>query len=141
MTLELRIDGRLVRRSYRISSSPRSDGLVCVTIKRVEGGLVSNWLANTLRPGHVLELSGPQGQFVLPAKLPSKLLLLSGGSGITPVMSMLRQLVAQRSTCQVVFLHFARSPRDIIFHQELTQIADAHPNIRRTPTWTLGHCA
>jgi ferredoxin-NADP reductase len=130
VTLRLRIDGQPVQRSYSISSAPRSDGMIAITVKRVPGGRVSNWLADTLRPGHVLELSAAQGQFLLPSQLPPKLLLLSAGSGATPVMSMLRQLVAADAQCQVLFMHFARTPHDIIFRAELERIAALHRNVR-----------
>lgn len=130
VTFLLNIGGRSVRRSYSLSSEPRADGLVSITVKRVAGGLVSNWLADTLEPGHVLELGVPEGQFLLPHRPPEKLLMLSAGSGITPVMSMLRQLLAEGASCQVIFMHFARSPHDIIFHSELSKIAASHPNVR-----------
>jgi ferredoxin-NADP reductase len=130
VTLRLVIDGQPVSRTYSLSSAPRSDGLIAITVKRVSGGRVSNWLADTLRPGAVLELSAPEGRFVLPAELPPKLLMLSAGSGITPLMSSLRKLVVDRSPCQVVFMHFARSPRDIIFRDELERIADSCPNVK-----------
>jgi ferredoxin-NADP reductase len=130
VTLQLQIDGRSVERTYSLSSAPRSDGLVSITVKRVAGGRVSNWLADTLRPGHVLTLSAPRGEFVLPGALPRKLLMISGGSGITPVMSILRKLVAESAACDVTFLHFARTPRDIIFREELERISQAHPNVR-----------
>jgi ferredoxin-NADP reductase len=130
VTLQLQIHGRAVERTYSLSSAPRADGLISLTIKRVAGGHVSNWLADTLRPGHVLTLSAPRGEFVLPPALPRKLLMISGGSGITPVMSILRKLVADCSDCEITFLHFARTPRDIIFREELERIAQAHPNVR-----------
>ncbi len=130
VTLRLSIDGTAVQRSYSLSSAPSRDGLVAITIKRVAGGKVSNWLADTLRAGDVLELSAPQGNFVLPRKLPAKLLMVSAGSGITPVMSMLRQLVAEGAHTEVAFLHFARTPRDLIFREELEQIARRLPHVR-----------
>jgi ferredoxin-NADP reductase len=130
VTLQLRIDGQPVQRSYSISSAPRADGLISITVKRVPGGRVSNWLADSVRLGHVLELSAAQGKFLLPPEPPAKLLLLSAGSGVTPVMSMLRQLLAADVKCQVLFMHFARTPRDIIFRAELERIAAAHPHVR-----------
>jgi ferredoxin-NADP reductase len=130
VTLQLRIDGRTVERTYSLSSAPRADGLISITVKRVAGGHVSNWLADTLRPGHVLTLGAPCGEFVLPPVLPRKLLMISGGSGITPVMSILRKLIADAALCDVTFLHFARTPRDIIFRDELERIAQRCPNVR-----------
>lgn len=124
------IDGQRVQRSYSISSAPRSDGLISITVKRVADGRVSNWLADTVQPGSVLELSPAAGNFVLPAELPPKILLLSAGSGITPVMSMLRELVARQTACRIAFVHFARTPRDVIFREELERIAGSFPNVR-----------
>lgn len=128
VTLRLTIAGRSVQRSYSMSSAPRPDGLFSITVKRVPGGLVSNWLADHVRPGHVLTLTPPDGRFVLPEKLPRRLLMLSAGSGITPVMSMLRQLRA--ASTELVFMHFARSPDDIIFRAELEQIARELPHVK-----------
>jgi len=130
VTLQLSIDGRPVQRSYSISSAPSRDGLFTITVKRVAGGLVSNWLADNVQVGHVLELSPARGQFVLPEALPGELLLVSAGSGVTPVMSMLRQLVSARAPVQVTFLHFARTPRDIIFREELARIESEVDNVR-----------
>ncbi|HTU58471.1 MAG TPA: FAD-binding oxidoreductase, partial [Polyangiales bacterium] len=79
VTLRLRIAGRALQRSYSMSSAPRSDGLFSITVKRVPGGLVSNWLADNLQPGQVLTLDLPAGRFVLPEKLPQRLLMLSAG--------------------------------------------------------------
>lgn len=145
VTLRLQIQGRAVSRSYSMSSAPRSDGLISITVKRVPNGLVSNWLADNLKAGDVLTLDAPEGRFLLPEKLPQRLLMLSAGSGITPVMSMLRQLTAAGSASQIVFLHFARSPEDIIFRAELEQLARKHPQLslvfcveRSDTTWN-GH--
>jgi hypothetical protein len=108
VTLRLSIAGRALERSYSLSSAPAQDGLIAFTVKRVPGGLASNWISDNVRAGDVLALSAPAGQFVLPRELPSKLVMISAGSGITPVMSMLRQLVAERAATQIVFMHFAR---------------------------------
>jgi ferredoxin-NADP reductase len=130
VTLHLSIEGRPVQRSYSLSSAPGDDGLIAITVKRVPGGVVSNHLADVLAVGQVLELSAPQGQFVLSATPAEKLLMISAGSGITPVMSMLRHLVARGSTSECTFLHFARSPEDVIFGRELEQIAKRAPNVK-----------
>lgn len=124
------VDGRVIERSYSLASAPRADGLISITVKRVPGGRCSNHLADHVRVGQVLELSAPLGRFLLPEAVPSRLLMLSGGSGITPVMSMLRQLLAQGSATDIVFMHFARTPQDVIFHAELTQIARTHQNVK-----------
>jgi ferredoxin-NADP reductase len=77
-----------------------------------------------------VELSAPQGQFVLPEALPAKLLFISGGSGITPCMSMLRTLLGQGYRGQIAFLHFARTPADVIFGRELRELAARHANLQ-----------
>jgi stearoyl-CoA 9-desaturase NADPH oxidoreductase len=134
VTLSLDIEGQRVERSYSISSAPSDDGSFAITVKRVPGGRVSNYLCERLRVGDVLELSAPTGQFVLPRELPAELLMISAGSGITPVMSMLRQLARERPSTRVTFLHFARTPHDIVFHEELLRIASEWPALR------LGFC-
>lgn len=130
VTLDLTIDGRRVQRSYSMSSAPSPDGSFAITVKRVADGLVSNWLADHLKPGDVLTISVPRGQFVLPEVLPERLLLISAGSGITPVMSMLRALLGAGAPSDITFLHFARSPRDLIFRDELTHLARVHPRLK-----------
>jgi stearoyl-CoA 9-desaturase NADPH oxidoreductase len=127
VTVRVNIDGRQFERSYSISSAPRNDCLISITVKRVPSGRVSNWLADTLRLGDLLELSPARGQFKLPQTPPAQLLMLSAGSGITPLMSMLRQLAEAESTCKVTFLHFARTPRDIVFCGELERLAAGNP--------------
>ncbi len=131
VTVHLSIGGRKVQRSYSLSSAPGPGGLVSITVKRVPGGVVSNHLAETVIAGDVLELGAPQGQFVLEARPgpQEKLVMISAGSGITPVMSMLRDLVRRGSTTHVTFLHFARTPNDVIFGEELARIAARSPNV------------
>ncbi|HEY2732600.1 MAG TPA: FAD-binding oxidoreductase, partial [Polyangiales bacterium] len=75
--LQLTIGGRPVTRSYSLSSAPRADRLISITVKRVPNGLVSNWLADRVRPGHVLTLGSPRGRFVLPSVPAQTLLMLS----------------------------------------------------------------
>jgi stearoyl-CoA 9-desaturase NADPH oxidoreductase len=130
VTLQLPIEGRVLQRSYSLSSAPSEPGSIAFTVKRVPGGLVSNWISDHVRVGDVLSLSAPAGRFVLPRELPPKLVMISAGSGITPVMSMLRQLLAERAATQIVFLHFARTPRDLIFHDELVRLASDQPNVQ-----------
>jgi ferredoxin-NADP reductase len=129
VVLRLDVDGRPVTRSYSISSADIAAGLVTITVKRVEGGLASNWLCRRLRVGDVVEMGEAQGQFVLPKKLPESVLFLSAGSGITPVMAMLRHLTASPSTRRLAFLHWARSPDDLIFRAELESLAARHANL------------
>jgi ferredoxin-NADP reductase len=145
VTVHVTIDGRAVQRAYSLSSPPGDDGLISITVKRVPGGVVSNHLARGLAKGDVLELGAPCGQFVLGSESKAPLLMISAGSGITPVMSMLRHLVRQGSNTEITFLHFARTPKDLIFGQELAAIAERAPRVKvvlcvedADETWT-GH--
>jgi ferredoxin-NADP reductase len=127
--IEVEIDGVRVRRCYSISSAP-TDPRVAITVKRVAGGKVSGWLHDHLGPGDVIGLGVAAGDFVLPEHAPAQLLLVSGGSGITPVMSILRDLAARDAVRDVVFVHHARSRADVIFAAELEALAGRRPGLR-----------
>lgn len=116
---DLEFDGETESRNYSISSSPLRATTFSITVKRVVGGKISNWLHENLLPGVMMKAKGPLGVFIRPADRGRKLLLLSGGSGITPVMSMLRNLAENFEPVDVVFMHAARTPLDIIFREEL----------------------
>lgn len=123
VTLQLEIAGELLMRSYTISSSPALPSSFSVTIKRVPGGKVSNWLHDHFHEGECLTVHGPAGQFNLLDYPASKVLLLSGGVGITPLMSMARWLTDTHDLTDTVFIHSARTPKDIIFHRELHHLS------------------
>lgn len=130
VTLEAEIDGRRVCRSYTMSSTPTRPDSFEVTVKRVPGGPFSNWLCDTLQPGARLRMSGPFGEFSCAPTPPRKLLLLSAGSGITPMLSMLRWLADTGAEVDVVFLHAARRREDILFHRELKALARTMPGLK-----------
>ena len=119
VTLEVPIDGNIVRRSYTISATPSRPHAISVTVKRVEQGQISNWLHDNLRAGSTLFLNGPNGTFTCIPDDAGPYLFISGGSGITPVMSMSRWLCDTTPDADIQFLHFARSPDDLIFANEL----------------------
>ncbi|MBL4295737.1 hybrid-cluster NAD(P)-dependent oxidoreductase [Vibrio fluvialis] len=119
VTLELEIDGEQVFRSYTISSSPSVPYSFSITVKRVPGGFVSNWIHDHMEEGSELAVHGPVGEFNSIDFPSEKILLLSGGVGITPVMSMARWAYDTNSDVDVAFVHSARTPRDLIFHREL----------------------
>jgi ferredoxin-NADP reductase len=127
VTVEIEIDGVRARRCYSLSSAP-GDRHPAITVKRAPGGRVSAWLHDHARFGTVLGLGPAQGDFVLPPA-PGKLLLLSGGSGVTPVMSMLRDLAARDRIRDVVFATFARTADDFIFRDALEQLASRHAGL------------
>jgi len=133
VTLQLWIDGRSVSRCYTISTPPTRPHLLGITVKRQPGGLVSNWLHDTMTPGKRISADGPFGVFTIARHPSAKYLFLSGGSGITPVMSMTRTLHDLGSDADVVFVHSARTPSDIIFRRELDTIAGTTPNVRVVP--------
>jgi glycine betaine catabolism B len=130
ITLQLEIDGEKVARCYTISSPPTRPHLISITVKRVVGGPVSNWLHDNVVPGTRIVAQAPLGAFTLPRRHAEKYLFLSAGSGITPVMSMTRTLYDLGSDADVLFVHSARTPADIIFRRELDAIAAVMPNIR-----------
>jgi ferredoxin-NADP reductase len=123
VTLELEIDGQPVMRSYTISSSPAVPYSFSITIKRVPGGKVSNWLHDNLNQGDELPVHGPVGLFNAIDFAADKVLYLSGGVGITPVMSMARWFYDTNANVDMIFVHSARSPKDVIYHRELENMA------------------
>ncbi len=119
VTLEVPIDSNIVRRSYTISATPSRPHAISVTVKRVEQGQISNWLHDNLRAGSTLFLDGPHGTFTCIPDDAGPYLFISGGSGITPVMAMSRWMGDTTPDADIQFLHFARSPDDLIFAHEL----------------------
>jgi ferredoxin-NADP reductase len=110
-------------RAYSLTSEPgRPDGRISITPKLVEKGVVSPYLVRHGRPGAIISLGGVEGDFVLPDPLPEKLLFISAGSGITPIMSMLRELARVDELKDAVLLHSARTPEDVIFGGELRRL-------------------
>jgi len=130
LTLMLDIDGTPVNRCYTISSPPTRPNRIAITVKRVVGGKVSNWVHDNIVPGSKVTALAPLGAFTLTSRPAEKLLFLSAGSGITPLMSMLRTLYDLGSDADVVFLHSARTPSDIVFRSELAAIETLMPNLR-----------
>ncbi|GAC49256.1 hybrid-cluster NAD(P)-dependent oxidoreductase [Gordonia aichiensis] len=137
LSIGVEIDGRTVERCYSISSSPTRPDTLSISVKRKLGGHVSNWLHDNMSPGRTLTASGPLGRFSYIDKPATKLLLISAGSGITPVMSMLRAATdsdaAVRghggSVSDIVFIHSARTLDDIPFRTELDDLAVQHPGV------------
>ncbi|MDB4986711.1 MAG: oxidoreductase FAD-binding protein [Myxococcaceae bacterium] len=118
------IDGKHYTRTYSISSAPeRDDECITVTVKAIAGGRMSHRLVRELKPGDYLPIGIPQGDFVLPDAMPVAPLFISAGSGITPIMSMLRSLVALERVPHVTHLHYAPHAHDVIFGAELRELA------------------
>lgn len=129
MTVE--IDGVRRTRCYSPANSRHAPrGELKLTVRSHSHGLVSQYLYEDARPGMVVELAQADGDFTLPASRPERLLLISGGSGITPVMSMLRTLCEEGHGAPVTFLHYARRERDIPYRSELKELSARHANVR-----------
>ncbi|MFD2178478.1 hybrid-cluster NAD(P)-dependent oxidoreductase [Veronia pacifica] len=131
LPIELMINGEHVKRRYTLSSSPTRPERLSISVKRVEGGLVSNWLHDHFEVGSQLKALQPAGDFFLSDEENerSSLLLLSAGSGVTPMMSILRTLADLNTVEDIVFYHQCRSEQDIPFHDELKQFAEQHPEL------------
>lgn len=140
VTLTVNVDGQPVQRSYSISSSPSRPHTLELTIKRVPGGLVSNWMNDRVALGDELKVRGPAGKFSCFDYPSRKMLCIAGGSGITPIMSMLRWIVDTAADVDVVLLYSGRSPADFIFRKELETISARHNGLRVvftvTSSWT-----
>jgi ferredoxin-NADP reductase len=138
-------DGYQVERSYSIASPPEEGTRVTLTVERLDDGEVSPYLTNELRVGDQLELRGPiGGYFVWEASIGGPLLLVAGGSGIVPLMAMLRHRAAVRSTIATRLLYSSRSFEDVIYRDELdrlvkstTMLEVVHTLTRQQPPgWT-----
>ena len=144
----LLIEGRWRWRSYSLTSVPRTSGArtVTITVKAMPEGFLSTHLVGGVRPGTVVRLAAPKGNFTLPDPAPASVLFLTAGSGITPVMSMLRTMVRrgqigaggqERSDpgknsggSDVLHLHSAPTAADVLFADELAELARTHPGYR-----------
>jgi ferredoxin-NADP reductase len=127
LRIGLDIQGVRHWRAYSLTSDPdREDGLISITVKNVDEGKVSPYLVRRGRPGTIVSLGGVEGEFLLPDELPPKLLFVSAGSGITPIMSMLRHLHQSGELDDAVLLHSARKSDEVIFGDELRALEARH---------------
>jgi ferredoxin-NADP reductase len=129
------IDGKWHWRSYSISSSPtdggsRRRGRLTITVKAMPEGFLSAHLVGGLEPGTIVRLALPQGQFVLPDPPPAKVLFWTGGSGITPVMSMLRTLDRRGTMPDVVHIHSTPTKEAALFREERLAMATRHVGLQ-----------
>ncbi|MEI2263915.1 hybrid-cluster NAD(P)-dependent oxidoreductase [Erwinia sp. CGal63] len=130
VTLELTIENETVFRSYTISSSPSVPYSFSITVKRVPGGRVSNWLHDNMSERMELAVHGPVGQFNCIDFPSDKVLFLSGGVGITPMMSMARWYFDTNADVDMVFVHSARTPQDIIFRRDIENMVARIANFK-----------
>ena len=127
----LRVEGRWHWRSYSLTSVPvRDKKRITITVKATPEGFLSSHLVNGVTPGTIVRLAAPKGDFALPDPPPPKILFVSAGSGITPLMAMLRSLTARGHRPDIVHLHSAPTAEDVIFHDELRDLEVSQPGYR-----------
>lgn len=119
------VDGVRLWRTYSLTHGPRPDGCISLTVKAIPGGVVSNHLVHAAEPGQMIQLAQAEGEFTLPQPLPAKLLLVTAGSGITPVIGMLRNLFsrAEPRGTDIVLVHVNATEPASIFAAELRRLA------------------
>jgi stearoyl-CoA 9-desaturase NADPH oxidoreductase len=123
----VQVDGKFQWRSYSVSSPPvRRRRTITITVRAMPEGKLSAHLVNGLEPGTIVRLAKPEGDFVMPDPPPAQMLFLVGGSGVTPVMAMLRTLDRRGTMPDVVMHYSSTSPERMIFREELRSLADRH---------------
>jgi ferredoxin-NADP reductase len=130
-------DGYQAQRSYSIASEPEREGEVDLTVERIDDGEVSTYMHDVLTPGDRIEARGPiGGYFVWEASMDEPLLLIAGGSGVVPLMSMLRHRAAASGRNPTALLYSSRAFEDIIFYNELERLraASGGPQVFHTLT-------
>jgi ring-1,2-phenylacetyl-CoA epoxidase subunit PaaE len=129
LTFILDIEGEKIRRSYSLCSSPYTDQDWAVSVKRVEGGKMSNWLIDKIQAGDVIEVMAPAGIFTYEpqAANATDLVLVGGGSGITPLISIIKTALSQEQQSRVFLLYTNRNENSVIQQKELEKLQAAYP--------------
>ncbi|MDT5095648.1 MAG: stearoyl-CoA 9-desaturase oxidoreductase [Mycobacterium sp.] len=136
----LLVDGRWRWRSYSLTSAPStSEATITITVKAMPEGFLSTHLVGGVAPGTIVRLAAPQGNFVMPDPAPSSVLFLTAGSGITPVMSMLRTLARRGQVTDIRHVHSAPTESDMMFTSELADLGQAHASYRLQTRATRTH--
>ena len=130
LTFKIQINEQNYFRSYSLCSAPRLDDYLSVAVKRVPNGIVSNYLIDHLKPGMQLEVMQPRGRFFIENAIKNQrhLVLFGGGSGITPLMSMVRSTLFIEPNSYVSLLYANRNKAGIIFDQQLKELTETFPN-------------
>ena len=130
-------DGYQAQRSYSIASEPERQGEIDLTVERLDDGEVSSYLHDVLVPGDQLELRGPLGgYFVWDTTIGGPLLLIAGGSGVVPLMAIVRHLTAQRLDIPTRLLYSVRTSEDIIYADELSRLSEQDSHLEVIYTYT-----
>jgi ferredoxin-NADP reductase len=134
LTFHLNVDGKKVIRSYTICSSPLNSNYIDITPKRAQDGCASVFLNESATPGLIVKACGPFGNFCFDEGRHSEIVFIAGGSGITPMMAMLRYIEDRALSTRVTLIYSVRTPQDIIFRQELTRLSRSLPHFRSVIT-------
>jgi ferredoxin-NADP reductase/Fe-S-cluster-containing hydrogenase component 2 len=134
LTLHIAPEGLPIKRSYTIASTPTWRDRIEITVKREDHGLVSRWLHDVLQPGDEVEIEAPNGTFYFTGKEAESVVLIGGGVGITPMMSVARYLTETGWRGNVHLILGFRTPSDFIFRDEIAELEARNPNLRLTVT-------
>lgn len=140
VTIGVDVNGVRHHRCYSLTSLPSvgRSALIEITVQATSTGVVSDHLVHHARRGEIVQLAAAEGEFVLSDPLPARLLFITGGSGITPVLSMLRVLAGRPHRSEVVVVHHAATPERCLFRDELAELAARSPWLRVEMTYTRG---
>lgn len=130
LNLGVDVDGARLTRSYSLTEPMRADGLLAITVKAIEGGRVSEHLCRGAKLGDIFELGPAFGEMTLPSRPQGAWLFLAGGSGITPLMALIRQLAGQGMPVDLTLVYWARQRDEFCFLDELRALAVAQPRFR-----------
>ena len=136
LRLSLEIDGKLVKRAYTIASTPTRNGYIEITVKREEHGLVSRYLHDRVKVGDLINVTAPAGKFTFTGSEHDSIVLIGGGVGITPLMSVVRGLTDIGWDNEIYFLYTCRTPEEFIFREELNYLQNRNPNLRVVVTFS-----
>jgi ferredoxin-NADP reductase/ferredoxin len=134
LTFSIEIEGKRVRRSYTIASSPAQTGYIEVTVKRQEHHGVSEYLHDHAAVGSLVEVTAPAGRFTFTGENADSIVLIAGGIGITPMMSVTRYLTDTSYPGEIFLLFGARTTEDFVFREELEYLQRRHENLHITAT-------
>ncbi len=134
LTVSVNADGKELKRSYSISSSPGCQGWCEITVKHVAEGRVSGYLHERVREGDLLKVAGPSGRFTFRGKEAPSVVFIAGGVGITPLMSSIRYLTDQSWPGDIYLVYAGASLKDLIFREEMDYLQKRHPKLHVTVT-------
>lgn len=134
LTVTVAFGGKPVKRSYTMACSPTQHDCIEFTVKREESGLVSDYLHDAVKTGDLLEITAPSGSFIFTGREAQSVVLIGGGVGITPLMSVIRYLTDRSWPGDIFFVYSCHSPKDFIFREELEYRQRRHPNLHLAVT-------